>query len=332
MSQQRQSSSQLLALSGFTNSVDAKVFDDEEDTRRPWWKRFWLIGLIVVLLAGGATGFFIWRAGSNAPVTYRYQQVTQGNLTLTVNATGPIQSPATYNLVAATTAPIHDILVRVGQKVTQGQVLAHLDATALQDAVNQAQAQVNADQDTLYNTQVNAGWVTTPAVTQAQDTLNIALAQLAAAQHNLANATLKAPHAGVVTMINGTVGGAPGVPVSGSAGSGSGTGAANGTFIQVVDLSSLQIQANVNEADTANMRVGDSVQFTVAAYGSRIFNGTVSAISPSGVNNSNVISYPVIIDISMQTGFHATPFSGASRWRILVPCRRKISEWAFWEN
>jgi HlyD family secretion protein len=133
-------------------------------------------------------------------------------------------------------------------------------------------------------------------VTQAEDTLKIAQAQLTAARHNLDSATLRAPHAGVVTAINGTVGGTPGVSLNTSSGVSGGS-----YFIQIVDLSSLQIVANVNESDTANLKVGDQVQFTVNAYGDRQFTGVVDAISSSGVTSSNVVSYPVTIGVDKQS-------------------------------
>ena len=231
-----------------------------------------------------------------SPPSYQYGSVTQGNLAHTIDATGPLQSPATYNMVAATGGIIDKINVKVGQKVIRGQALAELNKTALQDAVNQAQAAVNADQDTLYNTEVSTGWVVTAAVTQAQDTLKIAQAQLTTAQHNLDGATLRTPHAGVVTVINGTIGGTPGVPLNTSSGASGGS-----YFIQIVDLSSLQIIANVNESDTANLKVGDPVQFTVNAYGDRQFTGVVDAISSSGAASSNVVSYPVTIGVDKQS-------------------------------
>ncbi len=181
--------------------------------------------------------------------------------------------------MAATSGIIQKIDVKVGQKVTRGQVLAELDKTALQDAVNQAQAAVNADQDALYNTEVSTGWVVTAAVTQAEDTLKIAQAQLAAARH----------------AINGTVGGTPGAPLNASSTSG------GNYFIQIVDLSSLQIVANVNESDTANLKVGDPALFTIDAYGNRQFKGVVDAISSNGAASSNVVSYPVIIGVDKKS-------------------------------
>ncbi|MDQ2717200.1 MAG: efflux RND transporter periplasmic adaptor subunit [Chloroflexota bacterium] len=284
---------QMLTLPGFSN--DLSMQDDLEPRSR---RRRWIIGISVVLLLVivGALGFSL--LNKKAPVSYQHQAVTQGDIALTISATGPLQSPATYNLVAGTSATITEIDVKVGQTVKKGQTLAKLDKTALQDAVNQAQATVNADQDTLYNTQVAAGWVNTPAVIQARDTLQIAQTQLDAANHNLNNATLKAPHAGTVTVINGTVGGSPGASANASS---SGTSTSGSAFIQIVDLSSLQVTANVNEADTANLKVGDSVVFTVNAYGDRPFKGSVAAISASGTTTSNVVTYPVTINVDQQS-------------------------------
>jgi len=122
------------------------------------------------------------------------------------------------------------------------------------------------------------------------------LVALQTAQHNLANATLLAPHDGIVTTINGTVGGTPGAPASASATST--TSASGNTFIQIADISTLQVLAAVNESDTANLKVGDPARFTVSAYGNRLFTGTVSAISPIGQTVSNVVSYPVTIDVN----------------------------------
>lgn len=102
-----------------------------------------------------------------------------------------------------------------------------------------------------------------------------------------ADAVLTAPHAGTITAINGTVGGLSSV------------GNAATHFIQMVDSSTLQILANVNEADISQVAVNESVQFTVTAYGTQQFFGTVSAIAPQGQSTSNVVTYPVTITVDM---------------------------------
>jgi multidrug efflux pump subunit AcrA (membrane-fusion protein) len=442
-------------------------------TRR---RRWWWIGIIIVILLVILLGGFIVNAvrrGSN--VNYAYGQATQGDLTITVNATGPVQS-GTYNITfTGAGGKIDEIDVVVGERVTKGQVLAQLDKTLLQDAVNQAQvtvnnaqaglnaalassdsskgqssanvgvaqttldnaranlnrvqaqgranidaaqtalnnAQANLDQVTntatlqkqsaldtynatgcngttptptatstgtptttpttnctvardTYNTTVNqadtniataqaqvntaqaalvqaettaatnnttaqnqvnaavsqltsaqagvavSGTTAQSQVVTAQSQLNTALAQLVQAQHNLDNATLKAPHDGTITQINGNIGGAPGVSATSTSTQVSGTPGASttgGTFIQIVDASVLQVLANVNEADIAKLGVGETVSFTVNAYGNQQFTGKVSAVPPIGQTVSNVVTYPVTIDVDPDSlkGAHLLP-------------------------
>ena len=441
MSQQPQStSSQLLSLPGLE--------DEDEDTSLvssggpPWWRRRGtIIAIAVVLLIILLGGLFLFLMNRRPPVTYQSQAVTSGNLSLTISATGPVQG-GVYNINFSGTGKISQIDVTVGQPVTEGQIVAKLDKTSLQDAVNQAQsavstaqtalnddrnssgatasqssANVSAAQTTLSNAKTNLSKVkaesqdgvnaaqtalnnaetslstaesqaqasiqvaqtslacatttTTPPPTptpaciaqlnqaeatananvaaaeasvntgqaalntansqasannaaaqasvnaaqkgvdttnanagvsdtssqgltnSAQSQLQTALIELQTAEHNLGDATLRAPHSGIVTVINGTIGGTPGVPANVSAS----TTGTSGTFIQIVDSSTLQVIANVNETDTANLRVGDPAKFSVNAYGTRQFTGSVSAISPNGQTVSNVVTYPVTIDI-----------------------------------
>ncbi|WP_201365885.1 efflux RND transporter periplasmic adaptor subunit [Dictyobacter formicarum] len=131
-------------------------------------------------------------------------------------------------------------------------------------------------------------------VETAQGLLEVALAQLEVARQNMGNATLRAPHDGVVTAINGTVGGLPGYVVNPAVGS----SAPEGIFIQLVDLSSVrQLLTKVKDADTPTIRVGQPVQFTPKPYPHRQFSGTVSAISPNGLTGkAGDIEYPVIVD------------------------------------
>ena len=176
--------------------------------------------------------------------------------------------------------------------------------------------QVTTSQSQLNTSQANAGLSNTTQQNQvntAQSQLQTALIQQQTAQHNLDNATLTAPHAGIVTTINGTVGGTPGASSSSASTSTTATtggGGGGGTFIQIADDTSLQVLAAVNESDVANLQVGDAVQFTVSAYGDREFRGKVSAISPNGQTVSNVVTYPVTIDVDMTDAIGAQLYPG----------------------
>ncbi|HKS69659.1 MAG TPA: efflux RND transporter periplasmic adaptor subunit [Ktedonobacterales bacterium] len=325
-----------LDLPGFFDD-DTDTLGDEEATprKRPWWRRGRWIAVIVVVLIALLIATPVAIARMRSPrVTYSTASVRSGNLIITVSATGPLQS-GLYDVNFSGSGIISEIDVGIGQHVKAGQVLAKLDPTSLQDAVNAAQtalnnaytnynnavattnAQLNAayqqEQNTINNTckgnsscisSAQAQYASTQAqansqLSQASQQIGTAQANLTTAQHNLGNATLTAPHDGIVGAINGKVGGSPGAggSSSGASGSGSSSSGGSGAFIEIVDLTSLQVTADVNEADISKVAVGQSVSFTVSAYGTQRFTGTVGSISPLGQTTSNVVTYPVTINV-----------------------------------
>ncbi len=341
-----------------TESLVLPDFDDDDTLlsdeiaphprpRFEWTRDRIVIASIAAAVLLALIGGIIFAIARGRTPQYTYTSIQQGNLALSVAATGPIQS-AEYDVNFSGSGTITEINVKVGQQVKAGDTLAKLDPTSLQDAVNsaqqnlssaqqslsdaqsnlqrvqeQAQAQVNAafsqEQNTINNTcnkssdsssciqaaqdqyaavqaQANAQQAQAQSqVDSAQAQVNSAQSQLQTAQDNLKNATLVAPHAGTVAAINGTVGGTPGK--TGTAGGSSAS--QSSTFISIVDLSMLQVNASVNEADIGRVAAGQAVTFMVSAYGTRTFSGTVSAISPLGQTTSNVVTYPVTIDVDM---------------------------------
>jgi len=294
-----------------------------------------LVAILLLALIGGVIAA-TRAAQKNNPIV---QKVHTGTITLTVSASGVLQS-AIYNVDFLGQGLLSEIDVKVGQQVQQGDTLAKLDPTSLQNAVNQAQAQVDGDQTNLNDAQSNLSAVQAQtsaqeaaaydteqsaitacksdsaciqnakdqyaaaqaqanaqnaaaqsAVDSAQGALNTAQATLAIAQGNLANTTLVAPHDGVVTTINGSVGGRPGDTSSGTN---------NGVFIQLVDLNQLQVAASVNEKYIGGVAAQNVAQFTVDTYGARKFNGTVTGVNPTGVVGAGTVNYPVLIDVDSQ--------------------------------
>src|SRR6266536_1894080 len=113
---------------------------------RPWTPggvptRLLLFGLAAAVAAAGSyvviAGNPLTR-GRETP-TYQTAQVSQGNVQLTVAATGPITNPASVPLSFKSSGKLADVDVAVGQQVKAGQTLALLDTTDLQIAVDQAQ-------------------------------------------------------------------------------------------------------------------------------------------------------------------------------------------------
>ncbi len=270
------------------------------------------------------------------------QAVTTANAN-TATAQAKVTADQQQLNTARTTANANNSTAQA--KVTADQQQLNTTRTTANANNSTAQAKVTADQKQLAVAQANAGVSNTTAQNQvttsqsqlktsqangslsgttqqnqvntAQSQLQTALIQQQTAQHNLDNATLKAPHTGIVTAINGTVGGTPGASSATSTGAAS-TSAGAGTFIQIADNTALQVQANVNESDVANLQVGDMVQFTVSAYGDRAFRGTVSAISPNGQTVSNVVTYPVTIDLDMSSAKGAQLFPGMTANAVIT--------------
>jgi len=328
--------------------------------RRPWLP-FLLIGLLVILLGGS---LLTYRLLARPPVVqYTQAAATVGNLTITVSGTGPVQAGAIYNLNFTSSAPIQTINVQVGQHVTRGQVLATLDPTALQDAVNQASNGVSSAQTAVKNAQnsLNAtrkqqnltldiakiteqnqiascetsgspnsggsgsGTPPSPAaiascersvkdqynlavnqanntITSAQNQVNTAQQQLTnaqtalqTAQDTMANASLKAPHDGVIEAVNGLVG-------ENAAGSGgSGSASSSSAFIVLVDTSTMNIAAQINEANIAAVAANQPAQFTVPAYPSQTFRASVTGIDTLGLTSSSVVTFQVNLAVDMQS-------------------------------
>ena len=223
---------------------DADSYSFQPERRRG--ARGWLIVLIIVLilaLAGG--GLYYWQQSKKVPVTYTTAAVTVGNLSTTISATGPISAHAVYSLNFSNAGQVSEIDVKVGQHVTQGQVLAKL-------YINNNTSRV---------------------------------------------AELTAPEAATVAAINGVVGESGGS----SGGGGASSGSSSSAFMTLIDISSLNITAQVNESDIANVKVGQAAQFTIASYPSATFRASVSSIDLIGQTSSSVVTFPVHLTVDQNS-------------------------------
>ncbi len=250
-----------------------------------------ILVVIVLIGTGGAAYFLMHRQPG---VQYIQTAARQGNLTLTTSSTGPIAPKSEVDLNFQTSGQISSIKVQLGQQVKQGQTLATLNATMLQDSVNQAQQKLNAAQQAFND--ASALGVNQTTLDQDQQQIDAAQLALTAAQHQLGEATLTAPSAGTVAEINGIVGD--------SAGSGSGSSSSSGSssaFIVLVDSSGLTITANVDEADIVQVQKGQAATFTVAAYPKNTFRATVTSVGSIGSTSSNVVNYPVELSVDMSS-------------------------------
>jgi membrane fusion protein, macrolide-specific efflux system len=291
--------------------------------------------LAVLAVAGGLLAVQIVRGGSSAAAASsttrtRMVPVTTGVVTQTVSASGSVASAVTAAANFATAGTVTELDVKVGDTVTKGQVLAKVDPTAAQAALNTAKANRSA----AYAAQTRAKDAGADAATLASASAEVTSAEAAVttAQQTLDGTVLTAPIAGTVTAVNGAVGSSSGSGSNGSSGSSSanannsggnggssaiggngangGNGAAGSSssssssssstssgFIALADLTKMQINASFAEADATKLKPGQVANIGWSALTGARATGKVATIAPTATTSNNVNSYAVVISL-----------------------------------
>jgi HlyD family secretion protein len=217
-----------------------------------------------------------------------------------VTATGTIEAITTVEIGTQVSGIIQHVYVDFNDNVRQGQVLARLDETPLkaqleqsQASVDQAQAQLNFQEATykrlkpLYDKNLIAQTDFDQAVYNYENSkaaLSNSKSALTRAKVNLEYATVLSPIDGVV--LNRAV--EEGQTVAASFNTPT-------LFTIVNDLTRMEVQTSIDEADIGNVKEGQRVEFTVDAYPDMNFEGSVSQVRLQPVTTNNVVTYVVII-------------------------------------
>ncbi|GAA2726910.1 efflux RND transporter periplasmic adaptor subunit [Actinocorallia aurantiaca] len=244
-------------------------------------------GTLGVLLVGGiGVAYLFLEADGKEPVSAsRTVAVSRGNLTESVSASGSVESAKTSALNFSGSGTVKKIYVKVGDRVEKGAELAVLDQTEALEDLNAAKANlaVAEDGDTA-TTQGYAGYV------QAQNAVK-------SAQRALDGTVIRAPFAGTVTAVNGTVGSS----ASGSSGSGNGANTSSGSssgFIEIANPSKLKMDGSFTEADTTKLEVGQSATINFSALSGVTADGKVTQIDTQPTTTDNVVSFGVTITLT----------------------------------
>src|SRR5438105_3054858 len=257
--------------------------------RRHAWltgTRAWVIGLglVGVLLVGLIARDTV--LASPAADTIRTATADRGTVASVVSGTGSLLPVGRMTVNFKAAGILTEVDVRVGDKVTTGQLLAR---------INSASQQITSARDNLaVQTQVKPN-----ALASGQAQVASAAAQAQAAQVSLNQTTLTAPTSGVVVSINGvpgeTAGGgtaqAPG-SLAPQPSSGTGSGASSG-FMVIDDTSSYVAVMPFAETDAARLAANQTAALTFDAIPNLTISGHVLSISPSATVVSNVVDYYV---------------------------------------
>jgi HlyD family secretion protein len=263
-------------------------------------------GLVLVLLllaAGGGGAWYFLGAKTEKKTEFQTVKVARGDIVQSVTATGDLQPVVTVDVGAQVSGQIKEVMVDYNSKVKAGDVLAKIDESTFIQRLRQAEADLEStkanNQLLKLNVERTTGLHRQNLVSQAE--LDNVLAQLAQsnaqlltrgaavenAKVDLSRCVITAPIDGMIldrrTDKGRTVNANMNAPV---------------LFTLVNDLTKMQINAAVAEADIGTIAEGQEVKFTVDAFPNRTFPGKVRMVRNAASVQQSVVSYATIIDVA----------------------------------
>ncbi len=276
-------------------------------------KKIIIAAIIVVLIGAGAFTFYKSRNGA---VKFKTTPVTSGPLRSTVTATGTMNAVTTVLVGTQVSGTLKKLYVDFNSKVKKGQIIAEIDPAILQAQVDQARANVLGAQanvekakatmeDSRRTKERNRQLFSENLIARSDlDTaetnyetnnalLGTARAQVAQTEAALRFAETNLRYTKIVSPVDGVV-------VSRSVDVGQTVAASFQTptlFTIAQDLTKMQIDTSIDEADIGKIKVGQDVEFTVDAYPENTFRGIVDQIRIAPITVQNVVTYDVVIKV-----------------------------------
>ncbi|MCA9513873.1 MAG: efflux RND transporter periplasmic adaptor subunit, partial [Myxococcales bacterium] len=314
------------------------------DGRGKWKKRvIWL-----VVLAGLGVGAYFVYDSMNQPVpppTWQTQAVERGELRTTISATGTLKPTRIVTVGAEVGGRILSVEARENDRVTKGQVLVRLDPETLNAQLEQAQASEDAATANVAEARASLaqaqrdekrakelaakGISSAQTLEQAKSARSLASARVTAAlaqeklakakvqgvETDLAKAVIVAPIDGIVLTRYVE----PGQAVVSSL--------QTPTLFEIAeDLTHMELQLDIDEADVGVVQAGQKATFTVDAYADKQFEATVEKVYFASTTTNNVVTYPAILtvdnsDLLLRPGMTsaATITTGVAENALIVP-------------
>jgi len=304
---------------------------DQSSDRKKHLKRWLILALLAIV---GLTSAVVWKGTKKSnSMQYKTQKVQQGDLTVTVTATGALEPTNQVDVGSELSGIIKTVEVDYNDQVKVGQVLAKLDTDKLKAKVLQskaalesararvleAQATVKEAGDEL--TRLQQVWELSNKQVPSQRDLDAALAALhrakateatARAQVSQAQATLEADETDLAkTVIYSPINGIvlvrnvePGQTVAASF-------QAPVLFTLAEDLTHMELHVDVDEADVGQVTEGQEATFTVDAHPGRTFPAQITQVRYGSQTVNGVVTYKTVLnvdnsDMSLRPGMTAT--------------------------
>lgn len=269
----------------------------------------------VILIAVGTGLFFVFRSDKNGP-KYVTDKITRGDIKATVSATGTVNAVTTVQVGTQVSGTIKQLFADYNSPVRKGQLLAQIDPAIFEAQVGQAQANLMSAKAGLEKTQVALrdakttyersktlfakNFIARSDLDTAETNYLSALSQIKVAEAQiqqtkaaLDSASINLKYTQIISPVNGTV-------ISRNVDIGQTVAASFQTptlFTIAQDLTKMQIDTSVDEADIGKIKVGQHAPFTVDAYPELTFPGKVSVVRNAPITVANVVTYNAVITV-----------------------------------
>src|SRR5436189_4254756 len=263
-------------------------------------RRNLIIAAAVLLIVA----FFLFsRLGRSNAAQFQTATVTRGPITQTVTATGTLNPVVNVQVGSQVSGNIQKLFADFNSKVKAGEIVAQIDPVLFQATVTQAEGDLASAQAALELTKVNATCTqelfakknsSQADVDQAMANLHQAEANVKIKQGALDKAKADLDHCTITSPVDGEV-------ISRSVDVGQTVAAslqAPVIFTIANDLTKMQIDANVAEADVGVVAVDQQVDFSVDAFPARTFHGKVVQVRNAPITVQNVVTYDTVISVS----------------------------------
>jgi HlyD family secretion protein len=264
-------------------------------------KRFfpWLVLIVGLLIIA----FIVRQCRRAGAANYQTAEVTRGPITQAVTATGTLNPVVTVQVGSQVSGNIAKLFADFNSQVKAGQVVAQIDPAIFQATVTQAEGDLASAKAALELAKVTATRTqelfarktsSQADVDQAMATLHQAEANVKIKQGALDKAKADLDHCTITSPIDGVV-------ISRSVDVGQTVAAslqAPVIFAIANDLTKMQIDANVAEADVGVVTIDQNVDFTVDAFPMQTFHGKVVQVRNAPITVQNVVTYDTVIGVN----------------------------------
>ena len=288
--------------------------------------------LVIVILAalfGAGAWFFFSPKGAGQVTIIATAPVERGSVSKVLESTGIIKSQvgASVKIGAQATGVLERVLVKEGDRVSKGDLVAQIDSRELRARIAQAQAQYE-----LAKAKLAYAAKTLPRKRnlvdqklEAQDSLDQALqsAQVAqyeadAAQAQLRTLQIQLSYTKIVSPIDGVVS-----QVAAQEGETIVSGLSVSNLITVLDPGRLEMWIYVDETDVGRVVRGLPVDFSVDAYRDRVFKGTVNRVFPEPEVRDNIVYYRALVEVSAEQAESLRP-EMTTQCKIIIETRENV--------